>query len=161
MACGSAGRVPRCATLIERLGVPVLTTWPAHDMVPDDHPLMVGRPGPMAPRGANFTLQNSDWLLALGARLDLVVTGYAPRTSPAAAKKIMVDIDAAELRKMGDIDRRAGPCADVEGLHRRDAASARIASQPRDRSAWKARWRRWQTQYPGRPARSIAICRTA
>ena len=32
--------------LIERLGVPVLTTWPAHDMVPDDHPLMVGRPGP-------------------------------------------------------------------------------------------------------------------
>ena len=32
--------------LIERLGLPVLTTWPAHDMVPDDHPLMVGPAGP-------------------------------------------------------------------------------------------------------------------
>ena len=66
---------------------------------------MVGRPGPLAPRGANFTLQNSDWLLALGARLDLVVTGYAPQNFARAAKKIMVDIDAAELRKMrGTID---------------------------------------------------------
>jgi acetolactate synthase I/II/III large subunit len=95
-----AGARAEMRRLIERLGLPVLTTWPAHDMVPDDHPLMVGRPGPMAPRGANFTLQNSDWLLAIGARLDLVVTGYAPENFARAARKIMVDIDAAELRKM-------------------------------------------------------------
>ena len=71
--------------LIERLALPVLATWPAHDMVPDDHPLMVGRPGPVAPRGANFALQNADWLLTLGARLDLVVTGYAPQNVARAA----------------------------------------------------------------------------
>ena len=112
--------------LIERLGVPVLTTWPAHDMVPDDHPLMVGRPGPLAPRGANFTLQNSDWLLALGARLDLVVTGYAPQNFARAAKKIMVDIDAAELRKMGGTDRRARPRR-RQGLHPRDDRGSSIA----------------------------------
>ncbi len=41
----------------------------------------------MAPRGANFTLQNSDWLLAIGARLDLVVTGYAPRNLPARPRR--------------------------------------------------------------------------
>src|SRR5260370_16502944 len=67
-------------TLIERLGVPVLTTWPAHDMVPDDHPLMVGRPGPLAPRGANFTLQNSHWLLPPGARLHPLLPRYPPPT---------------------------------------------------------------------------------
>ena len=86
--------------LISALGIPVLTTWPAHDMVPDDHPLMIGRPGPVAPRGANFALQNSDFVLALGARLDLVVTGYAPQNFARGAKKIMVDIDAAELGKL-------------------------------------------------------------
>ena len=132
--------------LIERLGVPVLTTWPAHDMVPDDHPLMVGRPGPLAPRGANFTLQNADWLLSLGARLDLVVTGYAPQNFARAARKIMVDIDSAELRKMGNtID--ISVCADVrrfivEMIRQLDRV------RPRDRSAWDRRWREWQTKYP-------------
>ena len=133
-------------TLIERLGVPVLTTWPAHDMVPDDHPLMVGRPGPLAPRGANFTLQNADWLLSIGARLDLVVTGYAPRNFARAAKKIMVDVDAAELRKLhGTID--VPVCADagafIDGMLRQlDAV------QRRDRRDWDRRWKEWQTKYP-------------
>jgi acetolactate synthase-1/2/3 large subunit len=132
--------------LIERLGVPVLTTWPAHDMVPDDHPLMVGRPGPLAPRGANFTLQNSDWLLTLGARLDLVVTGYAPKNFARAAHKIMVDIDAAELRKMaGAID--VPVCAHVKNFIQEMARQAG-AVKTRDRSAWNARWREWQTKYP-------------
>jgi len=132
--------------LIERLGVPVLTTWPAHDLVPDDHPLMVGRPGPLAPRGANFTLQNSDWLLALGARLDLVVTGYSPQNFARAAKKIMVDIDAAELRKMrGTIDVPVhADVKDVIGELTRQLGRV----QARDRSAWNARWRDWQTRYP-------------
>jgi acetolactate synthase-1/2/3 large subunit len=132
--------------LIERLGVPVLTTWPAHDMVPDDHPLMVGRPGPLAPRGANFTLQNSDWLLALGARLDLVVTGYAPQNFARAAKKIMVDIDAAELRKMrGTID--VPVHADVKDFILEVTRQiGRV--KPRDRSDWNGRWKGWQTKYP-------------
>ncbi len=132
--------------LIERLAVPVLTTWPAHDMVPDDHPLMVGRPGPLAPRGANFTLQNSDWLLALGARLDLVVTGYAPKNFARAAKKIMVDIDAAELGKMqGTID--VPVHADVkEFIGEMTRQLDRV--KRRDRSGWDARWREWQSKYP-------------
>lgn len=132
--------------LIERLGLPVLTTWPAHDMVPDDHPLMVGRPGPLAPRGANFALQNADFLLALGARLDLVVTGYAPQNFARAATKIMVDIDAAELRKMRDtidIPVHADVKDFIVEMTRQLGAVKR-----RDRSAWDARWREWQTKYP-------------
>lgn len=97
---GNARREMRA--LVERLRLPVLTTWPAHDLVPDDHPLMIGRPGPVAPRGANFALQNADFVLALGARLDLVVTGYAPQNFARVAQKVMVDIDPAELRKMAD-----------------------------------------------------------
>jgi len=132
--------------LIERLGVPVLATWPAHDMVPDDHPLMVGRPGPLAPRGANFTLQNSDWLLSLGARLDLVVTGYAPQNFARAARKIMVDIDAAEIRKMNDTV-HVGVCADVKDFIA-EMTRQLDRVKTRDRAAWNARWREWQTKYP-------------
>lgn len=132
--------------LVERLGVPVLTTWPAHDMVPDDHPLMVGRPGPMAPRGANFTLQNSDWLLSIGARLDMVVTGYAPKNFARAARKIMVDIDAAEVKKLdGAVD--VPVCADA-GVFIDEMLRQIDKVQPRTRSAWDRRWKEWQTKYP-------------
>ena len=132
--------------LIERLGHPILTTWPAHDMMPDDHPLMVGRPGPLAPRGANFTLQNADWVLALGARLDLVVTGYAPQNFARAAKKVMVDIDDAELRKMkGTIDLPVH--ADVK--HFIEEMLNQLGSvKSRNRSDWAARCQGWKTKYP-------------
>lgn len=86
--------------VVGKLGIPVLTTWPAHDLVPDDHPLMFGRPGPVAPRGANFTLQNSDALVSVGARLDNVVTGYAPQHFARGARKLVVDIDAAEVARV-------------------------------------------------------------
>jgi len=133
-------------TLIEQLGLPVLTTWPAHDMVPDDHPLMIGRPGPVAPRGANFALQNSDWLLSLGARLDLVVTGYAPQNFARAARKIMVDLDAAELRKMKDTV-AVTVCADVRDFIVEFTRQSGTV-EPRDRSAWESRCREWRTKYP-------------
>ena len=132
--------------LIAALGLPVLTTWPAHDMVPDDHPLMIGRPGPVAPRGANFALQNADWVLALGARLDLVVTGYAPQHFARAAQKIMVDVDPAELQKMKDTVQLL-VCADVKAFIVELTAQLG-AVQPRDRTAWDVRCTTWKSEYP-------------
>jgi acetolactate synthase-1/2/3 large subunit len=86
--------------LVERLGIPVLTTWLGLDLIPDNHPLCFGRPGSLAPRGANFTLQNSDLLLVVGSRLDMAMTAYAHDRLARGAEKVMVDIDAAEIRKM-------------------------------------------------------------
>ena len=74
---------------IEAMGIPVLSTWLAHDLVPDEHPLFVGRAGAVAPRGSNFALQNSDFLLAVGNRLDLVITRrgrwWSTSTPPSSA----------------------------------------------------------------------------
>lgn len=86
--------------LAERAGIPVLTTWLGMDQIPDDHPLYAGRPGSIAPRWANFALQNSDFLLAIGARLDMALTAYAHELFARGAKKVMVDIDPAEIQKM-------------------------------------------------------------
>ena len=87
-------------TLATKLGIPVLTTWLGLDLLADDHPLCFGRPGSLAPRGANFTLQNSDLLIVVGSRLDMAMTAYAHDRLARGAKKVMVDIDAAEIRKM-------------------------------------------------------------
>ena len=94
-----AGAAAEVVQLVERLNVPVLTTWLGLDLLADDHPLNFGRPGSIAPRGANFTLQNSDFLLCIGTRLDMALTAYAHEKF-ARARKVMVDIDEAEIRKM-------------------------------------------------------------
>ena len=84
----------------ETLCIPVLTTWLGLDLIPDDHRLCFGRPGSLAPRGANFTLQNCDLLLVVGSRLDMAMTAYSHERMAREAVKIMVDIDPAEIRKM-------------------------------------------------------------
>ena len=131
---------------VQAVGIPVLSTWLAHDLLEEAHPLYVGRPGPVAPRGANFALQNSDFMLAVGARLDLVVTGYAPGNFARAARKVMVDVDPAELRKMGDtihVPILADACAFLGELLRQ-----RETIQLRDRTKWLARCLEWKTKYP-------------
>ncbi len=82
------------------LGIPTVATWCAADLVPSDDPTYVGRPGSVAARGANFALQNSDFLLAIGVRLDFAITGYAPHNLAREAHKVAVDIDPAELQKL-------------------------------------------------------------
>src|SRR5437660_2374567 len=95
-------------SLIERLQIPVLLTWKAIDFLAEDHPLFAGRPGGTGQRGANFTQQNSDFLLVLGARLDAGQTAYNHANFARAARKVMVDVDPAEIDKMQcSIDVRA------------------------------------------------------
>lgn len=132
--------------LVEALDIPVESTWLAIDLIADDHPLFVGRPGSLAPRGANFAVQNSDFLLALGARLDRVITGYSPERFARAAYKVMVDIDPFELDKMGDsiqtkVQADAGEF--IRALLRRKSEI-----QQKDRSPWKRHCADWKSRYP-------------
>jgi len=85
--------------LISELEIPVLTTWKALDLLPENHPLFLGRPGCIGQRGANFIQQNSDLIISIGARLDFGQIGYSHETFARNAKKVIVDIDNAELNK--------------------------------------------------------------
>ncbi|MCM2279304.1 MAG: thiamine pyrophosphate-binding protein [Oligoflexia bacterium] len=85
--------------LVERLGIPVVTAWNAHDLIWDAHPLYCGRPGTIGDRPGNFAVQNSDFLLVLGNRLNIRQVSYNWRSFARAAYKVMVDVDAAELKK--------------------------------------------------------------
>jgi len=132
--------------VIDMLGIPVETTWLAIDLIADDHTLFVGRPGNIAPRGANFAVQNCDFLLSIGARLDRVITGYAPEQFARGAHKTMVDIDAAELTKMGD-SIHIPVCADAGAFIRELEAQASNIKK-KDRSCWNTRCANWKAHYP-------------
>jgi acetolactate synthase-1/2/3 large subunit len=95
-----AGASKNFLKLIERFSIPVVTTWNAMDLISSDHPLCVGRPGVVAPRCANFAVQNCDLLISIGSRLDNIITAYNPRGFARGAKKIVVDIDVNEIAKL-------------------------------------------------------------
>lgn len=132
--------------LLHTLGIPVETTWLAIDLIAEDHPLFVGRPGNIAPRGANFAVQNCDFLMSIGARLDRVLTGYAPERFARTAHKVMVDIDPSELAKMdGTVHQPI--CADA-GSFIRELLKQSSSIARKDRAAWKHRCQEWKTRYP-------------
>lgn len=87
----------RC--VIEKLNIPVVTYWNAVDLIEDAHPLYCGRAGNMGDRAGNWAIQNADLILAVGTRISIRQVGYNWKTWARAAEVIMVDIDAAELKK--------------------------------------------------------------
>ncbi len=132
--------------LAERLGIPVLTTWMGIDLLSDEDPLFFGKPGTVAARSANFIIQNSDCLISIGARLDFAVTGFDQIKFARAAKKVVVDIDAGELRKLKmtvDIP----VCSDAKAFIQELLKNA-SSIQPRDRTPWVSRCRDWRAKYP-------------
>jgi len=128
------------------LSVPTVATWCAADLVPSNDPLYVGRPGSVAARGANFALQNCDFLLALGVRLDFAITGYAPQNLARGAYKAVLDIDAAELEKLQPYLQQP-ICADAKCFLTKILNQSN-SIQLSDHSAWDARCADWKTRYP-------------
>jgi acetolactate synthase-1/2/3 large subunit len=84
--------------MVEKLNIPVTTTISAMDLMADDHPLYQGRIGPGGQRRANFALQNSDFVLAIGTSLSISAIGFSDRFAP-KAYKVLVNIDAGDLVK--------------------------------------------------------------
>lgn len=85
--------------LADKIGIPIAPGWNAQDVVDDLNPHYVGRPGTVGDRAGNFAVQASDLLLVLGCRLNIRQIGYNFAGWAPKAKKIMVDVDAAEMGK--------------------------------------------------------------
>ncbi len=101
--CGSgvwaSGAYSQFLAFIDRLGVPVVTAFNAHDLIWNDHPLYVGRPGTVGDRAGNFAVQHADLLLVVGSRLNIRQVSYAWKGFAPNAHLIMVDVDSEELQK--------------------------------------------------------------
>jgi acetolactate synthase-1/2/3 large subunit len=79
--------------------IPIMTTWNGADRIGSDDPNYAGRPDTWGQRSANALIQQSDAVIALGARLGLQQTGFNWQEFAPLATIVQVDIDPAELRK--------------------------------------------------------------
>lgn len=141
-----AGAIPQLEELIETLGIPVLTTWNGIDLIDENHPLFFGRPGGMGQRYANFVQQNSDFFLSIGARMNLLQTGYNFDGFARAAVKVMVDIDEPELHKI-NVRPDIAVCADAKDFIECLLAHKELIRKRED-AEWLAYARRMKERYP-------------
>jgi acetolactate synthase-1/2/3 large subunit len=89
--------------LAESTGAPVVTTLMARGAFPDSHKQHLGMPGMHGSVPAVLALQESDLIIALGARFDDRVTGKESEFAP-HAKIVHVDVDPAEISKIRHAD---------------------------------------------------------
>ena len=83
--------------LVERLGVPVVSSLMGVDALPFDHPLRVGMIGTYGNRWANIALSRCDALLVLGSRLDIRQTGADTEAFTAGRTIHHIDVDPGEV----------------------------------------------------------------
>jgi acetolactate synthase-1/2/3 large subunit len=89
--------------LAECIMAPVTTTLMGMGAFPSAHPLSVGMLGMHGTRYANYAVQESDLIIAVGVRFDDRVTGKISAFAP-NAKIIHIDIDPAEIGKNVRVD---------------------------------------------------------
>jgi len=136
----------RFLNIVEKLDIPVIPTWKAMDIIHEEHELYAGKGGILGERSANFAVQNSDLLLCIGSRMDFTQTGFATKSFARAARKIVIDIDKNEIKKLDfPIDLKiiadAGAVLDEIGAQ---MGSVKI----KDRSLWKEKIKAWRKKYP-------------
>jgi acetolactate synthase-1/2/3 large subunit len=141
-----AGAKEALRQLIEALNIPVLRTWAGSDLLADSHPLCFGKPGAVASRGSNYTIQNADLVLAIGTRMDAAVIGFDETQFARAAKKIVVDVDLAEIKKFRmnvEVPVHADAALFIEEMLRQ-----KHRYQPKDISGWLGLCCKWKEKYP-------------
>jgi acetolactate synthase-1/2/3 large subunit len=91
---------PQFIKTIEGLNVPVLVTWQAMDLIPEDGPNFCGRPGTFGQRAANIIIQKASNVFCFGTRLDGETVGYDIQNFGHAVH--VWDCDIEELCKLPD-----------------------------------------------------------
>ncbi|MBN1587491.1 MAG: biosynthetic-type acetolactate synthase large subunit [Candidatus Omnitrophica bacterium] len=99
----SSGACPELLELAEKGRIPVTCTTMGLGAFPGGHELSLGMLGMHGSQYANNAVQDSDLLIAVGARFDDRVTGQ-PETFAPQAKKIHIDIDPAAISKTVPVD---------------------------------------------------------
>jgi acetolactate synthase-1/2/3 large subunit len=129
---------------VDRLGVPVMTTWNAADRLGSNHRLYLGRPNTWGQRSSNLILQNADLVIAVGTRLGLQQTGFNWAEFVPNGEVVQIDIDRAELEK-GHPKISLSICADANDLLQQ--LLKRVSSRP-SWSKWVSLAKKVRDQIP-------------
>lgn len=141
---GARGARAELLALAERLNAPVLTTFRAKGLVPDDHPLGAGVLGRSGTPVASWLMNESDLLVVVGA-------SFSNHTGIAAYKPIVqVDDRLASIGRFHPVS--ASVVADAAaGLAALDAATALAAAEDQ-RADVAERWTLWRAEKQRRAA---------
>ena len=120
--------------ITEKFHIPLLATWRAKGVFGDDEELFMGSPGIPTTRYSNYVLQNSDFLLIIGTRLNAAITAYDERRFAANAKKVIIDIEKDEIDKL-DMDFAIEIVSDA-GIFLKELREQEIQFVEKDRTEW-------------------------
>ena len=141
-----SGQYDTFLQLIEKLGVPVVTAFNSSDLLWEDHPQYAGLPGSIGNRAGNFAVQNADFLLVLGCRLNIRLVSYNWQNFAREAFKAIVDIDPLELQKPMVRPDLAVNADLADFIPRLLAASP--SDEPARHKDWLAQCKTWLARYP-------------
>lgn len=96
-----AGAQKELIKFVNTYHIPVVTSRRAKRIFrQQDARYYYGSVGMVAPRYANYVLQNADFLLVLGSGLRYYITAYNEAAFAPKAQKVVVNIQAAEIQKL-------------------------------------------------------------
>jgi acetolactate synthase I/II/III large subunit len=155
----TAGAAELACALAHRLSAPTVCTLMALGAMPPADPLFMGMLGMHAARGTNLLLDETDLLVAIGARFDDRATGKVAEFCPRAAIA-HIDIDPAEIGKIKSAF--LGLVGDAADILRR--LLDRLPG--RDRPAWRRRAAELRAAHPlhhppraADPLHPVNLCR--
>lgn len=99
----ASGASEEVRQLVEKTGIPITTTVLGLGVFPETHPSSLRMLGMHGTHYANYSVQNCDLLIAIGARFDDRVTGKIDQFAP-HAKIVHLDIDPASISKTVKVD---------------------------------------------------------
>jgi len=99
----ASGAQKEVRELVEKTGIPITTTVLGLGIYPETEPSSLRMLGMHGTHYANYSVQKSDLLIAVGARFDDRVTGKIDLFAP-HAKIVHIDIDPASISKTVRVD---------------------------------------------------------
>ncbi len=143
---GARGHEAKVLAIAEHLDAPVITTFKAKGLVPDNHPLACGVLGRSGIPVASITMGRADALLVLGASFS-DHTGIAPYIPT-----IQVDLDPMTLGKFHAV--HVPLMADIGVACDALIAQTTQRRRPEQRDTIDKRWERWRTEKASRRGQS-------
>lgn len=127
--------------LAEAIMAPVTTTLMGIGAIPTEHFLNLGMLGMHGSKYANYSVQESDLIIAVGARFDDRVTGKLESFAP-NARVIHIDIDPAEISK--NVPVHIPIVGDAKEILRSLIKHVKCCRS----KAWIAKVSEWKKEYP-------------
>ncbi len=129
--------------LVEKTGIPITTTVLGLGIFPENHESSLRMLGMHGTHYANYSVQGSDLLIAVGARFDDRVTGKVSLFAP-HAKIIHIDIDPSSISKTIRVD--VPIVGDIKCILRE--LNKLVKDKRKDIKGWLNQVAEWKEKYP-------------